>query len=85
LSASPAATPAARLRARLGALAAAGLVLFALGAACRGLARRVRPYTYPPGFSYITPEQLRSSMWVLAAEVNELDERLAHPETQTRD
>lgn len=42
-------------------------------AGCTDLARRVRPYTYPPDFRYIERDQLRSAMWRLAYHVRELD------------
>ena len=44
--------------------------------ACAGISSGLRRYTYPPDFNYITPEQLRSTMWQLAGNVRELD-RLA--------
>ena len=44
--------------------------------ACAGIGSGLRRYTYPPDFNYITQEQLRSTMWRLAANVRELD-RLA--------
>ena len=48
--------------------------------ACSDLAGRVRQYTYPPGFHYISNEQLRSTMWRLAYHSRELRELLKSPE-----
>lgn len=55
------------LRSLFGLLAAAAL------ASCADLSSRVRRYTYPPEFNYISEAQLRSAMWRLAAGVRELD------------
>jgi len=35
--------------------------------------------TYPPDFSYLPAKELRSTMWVLAAEIRRLDELLREP------
>lgn len=48
--------------------------------ACADLAGRVRQYTYPPGFHYISNEQLRSTMWQLAYHSRELRELMKSPE-----
>jgi hypothetical protein len=48
--------------------------------ACADFAGRVRQYTYPPTFHYISDEQLRSTMWRLAYHSRELRELMASPE-----
>lgn len=40
---------------------------------CAGFAGHVRRYTYPPDFKYVERGELRSAMWRLARDVNELD------------
>lgn len=40
------------------------------------LLERTRAHTYPPNFNYIPNEKLDSTMWQMAAQVDELDERL---------
>ena len=52
------------------------LALSAWGLACGG----VRFSNDPPGFQYLPPEPVRSTMWVLAAEIEELERLLATPE-----
>jgi hypothetical protein len=47
---------------------------------CAGFAGWVRQYTYPPGFHYISSEQLHSTMWRLAYHSRELRELMASPE-----
>ncbi|HEX6174848.1 MAG TPA: hypothetical protein VF089_12595 [Candidatus Binatia bacterium] len=42
------------------------------GNSCANFAGRVREYTYPPAFHYITDQQLRSTMWQLAYHSREL-------------
>ena len=57
----------------------AGVLALALsgwGLACGG----VRFSNDPPGFQYLPPEPVRSTMWVLAAEIEELERLLATPE-----
>jgi len=44
---------------------------------CADFAGRFRQYTYPPGFHYITTEQLRSTMWQLAYHSRELNRLMA--------
>jgi hypothetical protein len=48
-----------------------------------GLACQVSPgfevTTRPPDFGYVPPERIQSSMWVLAAEIHQLDELLRGP------
>jgi len=34
---------------------------------------------YPPDLGYVPPERIKSSMWVLAAEINHLDELIRPP------
>jgi hypothetical protein len=46
---------------------------------CASLASRMRQYTYPPDFHYITREQLSSTMWQLARDVRELEKTLREP------
>jgi hypothetical protein len=57
------------LRRGLAALAVAGAWL---GCAPDGL-ERLRAHTYPPTFTYISDEQLRSTMWKLADHASQLD------------
>jgi hypothetical protein len=45
-------------------------------AACSGVGSSVREYTYPPEFTYISAEQLHSSMWRLANQIRWLDAML---------
>jgi hypothetical protein len=47
--------------------------------ACADFSSRVRQYTYPPTFHYITDEQLRSTMWRLAYHSRELRELMISP------
>jgi hypothetical protein len=44
--------------------------------ACSSTTRSVQSLTYPPDFAYIPPERLQSTMWILAAEVKQLDQLL---------
>jgi hypothetical protein len=59
-----------------------GLGILGLSLAAVLLGGCVRPpaalheLTYPPDFSYLPPEELRSAMWILAAEVRRLDQLL---------
>lgn len=55
------------------------LLLQILG--CADFAGWVRQYTYPPGFHYISDEQLRSTMWRLAYHSRELNQLLRSTET----
>ena len=63
--------------------AALVLVPLLVVAGCQdGVTKRVRSATYPPNFNYITPQQLKSTMWQLADLVKRLDHTLASkPET----
>ena len=68
-------------------------VIFALVAifhlsSCSEYARWLRQYTYPPDFRYIDRDHLRSTMWQLARQVEELDEHIrapAEPEEHRKD
>jgi hypothetical protein len=57
-----------------------GVVVIGLAVAafagCGGSAARVRGYTYPPDFRYISPSELSSAMGQLAVGVKRLDELL---------
>ena len=54
------------------------LAVVALSVSCAGsLGESIRAATYPPSFRYIPKEELRSTMWELAARAAELD-RLMH-------
>lgn len=46
---------------------------------CVGFAERLRQYTYPPDFHYISTEQLRSTMWQLAYHSRELNRLMTPP------
>jgi len=51
-----------------------GCAVVALAAACSNDGSgTLRKHTYPPDFNYIPPEQLKSVMWQLAAEVRQLE------------
>jgi hypothetical protein len=41
--------------------------------ACKSALESTRRHVYPPTFNYITDDQLQSSMWQLAAGVNDLE------------
>ena len=60
-------------------LLAGWLAIAAVLSGCARFAEWVRQYTYPPNFNYITTEQLRSTMWLLAKDVRELEERVRRP------
>lgn len=47
---------------------------------CTDFAERLRQHTYPRTFHYITDEQLRSTMWLLAYHSRELRELMASPQ-----
>ncbi|MBW2498054.1 MAG: hypothetical protein JRF61_12335 [Deltaproteobacteria bacterium] len=49
-----------------------------LGSACR-VSSGFEVTTRPPDFGYVPPERIQSSMWVLAAEIHQLDELLTAP------
>lgn len=65
-------------------LAAVALSLAVVSWTCADLPARVRKHTYPPDFTYITTQQLRSTMWKLADQVERLNHilRLAEPVTE---
>ncbi len=48
------------------------LLLCVTLAACTGFSSRVRQFTYPPDFTYITEEQLHTAMGQLAKSIREL-------------
>ena len=48
-------------------------------AGCADLPARLRRHTYPPNFKYIDRAELRSAMWRLAADVNQLDDLMHAP------
>ncbi len=60
--------------------ALAVLSALAISSGCADPGAGIRRHTYPPDFDYITKEQLQSSMWVLAAQVRELDKLLDREE-----
>jgi hypothetical protein len=55
------------------------LTAVSMFSACTGFSSWVRQYTYPPGFNYITSEQLHSVMWQLARDVRQLDGTMRQP------
>jgi hypothetical protein len=56
------------------------VALVAAAAGCgSSLGDLLRSHTYPPDFRYVSPDQLRSSMWVLGSETIELRGVLADP------
>jgi len=57
------------------------LVFFCVSISCENVASRLREYTYPPDFRYISQEQLRSTMWQLAYHSRELNQLLRSPDT----
>lgn len=64
------------------------LLALSMGAACwtcADIPARVRKYTYPPDFNYITTKQLHSTMWQLAEQTERLNQilRLMSPVTET--
>ncbi len=46
---------------------------------CGGFPERLRQYTYPPDFHYISTEQLHSTMWQLAYHSRELNRLMTPP------
>ena len=54
--------------------------LAAGASSCADFGARLRQYTYPPTFHYITNEQLKSTMWQLAYHSRELRVLMASPE-----
>ena len=51
-------------------------VAVTLGASCMRVPASIQKLTVPPNFYYIPEERIHSSMWMLAAEVQRLDELL---------
>ncbi|HPG28216.1 MAG TPA: hypothetical protein PLW10_21465, partial [Myxococcota bacterium] len=70
------------MRISIGTLAVVGVV--ALGGlalqACHGALAPVRATPFPADLEYLSPDRLRSSMWVLAAEVEQLERLLDRAE-----
>jgi hypothetical protein len=64
---------------RNGGYFVAGLLLASAFIGCADVSSRLRRYTYPPDFNFITEEQLRSTMWQLARDVRELDRTVRAP------
>jgi outer membrane murein-binding lipoprotein Lpp len=60
-------------------LIGAPLLSAILLAGCADLPARVRRHTYPPNFKYIGRAELRSTMWRLAADVDQLDDVMREP------
>jgi hypothetical protein len=59
-------------------------IAMALGTSCNRPPASIDQLTYPPDFSYMPKERIRSSMWILAAEVGRLDELLrASPDSSS--
>jgi hypothetical protein len=52
------------------------LALAAAALSCQTPLRSLKESTMPPDLTYIPPERVRSAMWVLAAEIRELDRLL---------
>ena len=46
------------------------------GLACARAGSELRRYTYPPGFDYITSQEIEGTMWQIAVLVERLDEIL---------
>lgn len=47
--------------------------------ACQATRERIQATTTPPDLRYVPPEQIRTAMWVLAAEIQELERILETP------
>ncbi len=60
------------------------LLLTGLALGCESTRERVRATTMPPDLRYLPPEQIRTAMWVLAAEIQELERILETPELLER-
>ena len=60
------------------------VMLTALAVGCEATRERVRATTMPPDLRYLPPEQIRTAMWVLAAEIAELERILETPELMDR-
>lgn len=62
------------------AFAALALSLAAIAAACSEWRGTLREATYGPSFEYISPEQLKSTMWQMARDTRDLETLLAQPD-----
>jgi len=60
--------------------ALASLVLAVFAVACSNWQHTLREGTYGPDFEYISPEQLKSTMWQMARDTRDLEHILAQPE-----
>jgi hypothetical protein len=58
------------------------LTLLLVPLACKTPFGPVRVTTFPPDLSYLPPERVQTAMWVLAAEIQYLEERLNHRSEQ---
>jgi len=47
-----------------------------------GMGEAVRKHTYPPDFDYVSRDELRSTMWVLASQIKTLDTLLAQEQAE---
>ena len=61
------------------ALVALALAFAAFTAACSKWGASMREHTYPPSFEYISPEQLKSTMWQMARDTRDLEKLLGQP------
>ncbi len=52
------------------------LVLLVLAVGCETPIGPIRATTFPPDLSYLPPARIRTTMWVLAAEIQDLEESL---------
>lgn len=55
------------------------LAVVVLGAACQTDRSSLHDVVYPPDFSYLPEDRLKGSMWILAGEIQHLDELLRTP------
>jgi len=63
------------------ALLVAGVsMVLAVLPGCAEQAAELRKHSYPPDFQYITRDQLKQTMWQLAALTHQLDEMASQPE-----
>lgn len=66
----------------LGIVLGLGLIVGASG--CESSSGSMRATTFPPDLTYMPPEQIRTSMWVLAAEIQRLEQLLEEPTESER-